>query len=60
MDTNNKNNKLLNKTTTQATTKPTITPPSIPLLSFKDFVIDSVNVIPWFVLLIIVGIIIII
>jgi hypothetical protein len=35
-------------------------PPSIPLFSFKDIVIDSVNVIPWFVLLIIVGIIIII
>jgi len=32
----------------------------MPMMSIKDVIIDSVNVIPWFILLIIIGIIIIV
>jgi hypothetical protein len=34
--------------------------PLIPLISIKDLIIDSINVLPWFILLIIISIIIII
>jgi hypothetical protein len=34
--------------------------PLIPLISLKDIFIDSINVLPWFILLIIISIIIII
>ena len=55
-NTNNSNNEVnLNKCKDALMKKPLM-----PMISIKDIIIDSVNILPWFILLIIISIIIII
>jgi hypothetical protein len=57
---NNNNNNNNNNVDLNKCKKALMKRPLIPLISIKDIIIDSVNVLPWFILLIIISIIIII
>jgi hypothetical protein len=61
MNNSSNNKKLQNQKPTLEQCKEVLSQqPMLPMMSIKDVIIDSVNVIPWFILLIIIGIIIII
>ena len=59
---NNSNNKINQKPkpTVEECKKVMMEQQMLPMMSIKDVIIDSVNVIPWFILLIIIGIIIVV
>ena len=57
---NNNNNNNNNNVDLDKCKKALMKNPLIPLISIKDVIIDSINILPWFILLIIISIIIII
>lgn len=57
MNNNNNNNEPVDL---EKCKKALMKKPLIPLISIKDVIIDSINILPWFILLIIISIIIII
>jgi hypothetical protein len=57
---NNNNNNNNNNVDLEKCKKALIKNPLMPMISIKDVIVDSVNILPWFILLIIISIIIII
>ena len=60
MDNKNNNNNNNNNVDLEKCKKALMKNPLMPMISIKDVIVDSVNILPWFILLIIISIIIII